>query len=61
MRELSCKVHRRALIPELKVSIRVLETHGDKVRIGLTAPAGLRIARQQSLLCRAVGAVRDVK
>jgi sRNA-binding carbon storage regulator CsrA len=61
MRQLSCKVDRRVLIPELRLSIRVLATQGDRVRLGLTVPEGLRIARRQSPLCRAAGVVRDVK
>jgi hypothetical protein len=61
MRELSCKVQRQVLIPELALSIRVLESRGDRVRLGLSVPHGLRIARRQSPLCRSVGAVRDVK
>lgn len=61
MQELSCKIHRRVLIPELNLAIRVLESRGDRVRLGLTVPAGLRIARKESLLHRAVGAVRDVR
>ncbi len=61
MREFSCKVRHQVLIPELALSIRVLELDGERARLGLSVPHGLRIARRQSALCRAVGAVRDVK
>jgi len=61
MRELSCKVHRRVHIPELGLSIRVVESRGDRVRLMLAVPAGLRIARRQTPLCRAAGVVRDAQ
>jgi sRNA-binding carbon storage regulator CsrA len=61
MREFSCKVSRAVLIPELNVSIRVLESQGDRVRLALAVPARLRIVRRQSPLCRAVGVVRRVR
>jgi sRNA-binding carbon storage regulator CsrA len=48
-------------VPELNLAIRVLESRGDRVRLGLTVPEGLRIVRKESLLHRAVGAVRDVR
>jgi sRNA-binding carbon storage regulator CsrA len=61
MRELSCKVHRRVLIPELKLAIRVLESEGVRVKLALRVPTGLRIVRRESLLYRAVGAARDTR
>lgn len=61
MRDFSCQIHQTVLIPELELSIRVVERRNDRVRLALTVPAGLRIARRQSPLCRAVGAARDVK
>ena len=59
MREFSCKLRRRVVIPELKLAIRVLESEGNRVKLALQVPTGLRIARRESLLFRAVGAVRD--
>lgn len=47
---LSRRVNERIVVPSLGVTLVVLEVKGKKVRLGISAPANVRIARQELLL-----------
>ena len=44
---LARKLGQSIRIPDLNITIRVLQTRGGRVHLGLEVPAGLRIMRQE--------------
>ena len=46
---LSRKVGEKIVLPALDVSITVLGVHGKRVRIGVSAPPGLTVHREEVL------------
>jgi carbon storage regulator CsrA len=46
---LSRRLNERLVLPGLNVTIEVLAVKGNVVRLGITAPAGVRILREELL------------
>jgi carbon storage regulator len=46
---LSRKPHEEIVVPKLGITIRVLEVRGQKVRVGIEAPADVTIVRAEVL------------
>jgi carbon storage regulator CsrA len=44
---LSRRVNEKIVLPSLGVTLVVLEVQGKKVRLGISAPADIKIARQE--------------
>ena len=47
---LSRRVNEKIVLPNLGVTVEVIEVKGKRVRLGITAPDNVRIARQELLI-----------
>jgi len=47
---LSRRVYEKIVLPNLGVTVEVIEVQGKRVRLGITAPVNVRIARQELLI-----------
>jgi carbon storage regulator len=47
---LSRRVNEKIVLPNLGVTVEVIELKGKRVRLGITAPDNVRIARQELLI-----------
>jgi carbon storage regulator len=47
---LSRRVNEKIVLPNLGVTVEVIELKGQRVRLGITAPANVRVTRQELLV-----------
>ncbi len=47
---LSRRVNEKIVLPNLGVTVEVIEVQGKRVRLGITAPSNVRITRQELLI-----------
>ena len=44
---LSRKVGEKVVLPEVEVTVTVLKVSGNKIRLGISAPAGINVYRRE--------------